>query len=331
MFGIEMARHDILSIDGPTMGTQFSVKFVSVFNKPLQSEIGPQITELLKDINRQMSTYDPDSELSRFNQYGGVDWFAVSPETARVVDYALKVANETDGAFDPTVGPAVNLWGFGPEGRRRKSPSEEEIETALKRIGYQHVEARLDPPALRKDIPDVYLDLSAVAKGYAVDAVTELLAEEGIKSSMVEIGGEVRTQGEKPGGNHWKIGIEPPYESGRVVRQVLEMEDAALATSGDYRNFFEQDGVRYSHTIDPKTGRPVQHQVTTVSVLADTCMEADALATALLVMGEEKGYDWCGEHEVAALFLTRTADDAIEEHATPAFTRRMNTTESISK
>ncbi|QEG35465.1 FAD:protein FMN transferase [Bythopirellula goksoeyrii] len=311
------------SFSGPTMGTRYSVSIVFPDLEVKADKLQKAVDDLLTEINRQMSTYDPDSELSRFNQYEGVDWFDVSPETAKVVRYALQVAEDSGGAFDPTVGPAVNLWGFGPDGRRRKPPNDEAIEAALARIGYHHVEARLDPPALRKSNPNVYLDLSAVAKGYAVDAVTELLAEQGIESSMVEIGGEVRTQGEKPGDIPWKIGIEQPDESGRAIREVLELEDAALATSGDYRNYFEQDGVRYSHTIDPTTGRPVQHQVATVSVVADTCMEADALATALLVMGEEKGYDWCVEHDVAAMFLIRKANDQIGQQATSAFVERV--------
>ncbi len=316
-----IATHQPKSFSGPTMGTRFSISVVSSGLNIEIRDLERTVEDLLADINRQMSTYDPLSELSRFNKYEGNDWFAVSPETAKVVKYALRVAQDTDGVFDPTVGPAVNLWGFGPDGRRRKPPSDVEIETALARIGYQHVEARLDPPALRKDIPSIYLDLSAVAKGYAVDAVTELLASKGIESSMVEIGGEVRTQGRKAGDVPWKIGIEQPDEAGRSVRKVLDLEDKALATSGDYRNYFEDQGVRYSHTIDPTTGRPVQHLLATVSVVTDTCMEADALATALLVMGEEKGYDWCEDHDVAALFLIRAKDDNIEERASPAFTR----------
>ena len=331
MFGIEMVSHHIVSLDGPTMGTRFSVKYLAVFAEPKPQDIEPRIIERLVEINRLMSTYDPESELSRFNRYEGDDWFAVSPETAKVVAYALQVAEDSGGAFDPTVGPAVNLWGFGPDGRRTKSPTDEEIAAALARIGYQHVESRLLPPALRKDTPGVYLDLSAVAKGYAVDAVTELLAEQGIESSMVEIGGEVRTQGRKPGDHPWKIGIEQPDDSERSVREVLELEDISLATSGDYRNFFEQAGVRYSHTINPASGRPVQHQVATVSVIADTCMKADALATTLLVMGEEKGYDWCEEHDVAALFLLRGENDQIEERASSTFIQRSKRKEKGAK
>lgn len=309
------------SFSGPTMGTRYSVSVVLTGSDANISVLKKAVDDRLAAINRQMSTYDSDSELSRFNKYEGDDWFAVSSETAQVVAYALLVAKESAGAFDPTVGPAVNLWGFGPDGRRATSPSDEQIAAALSRIGYQHVAAQLDPPALRKKVPDVYLDLSAVAKGYAVDAVTELLIEQGIESSMVEIGGEVRVQGRKPGDVPWKIGIEQPDETGRSVREVLELADMSLATSGDYRNYFEDQGVRYSHTIDPTTGRPVQHLLATVSVVADTCMEADALATALLVMGEEKGYDWCEDHDVAALFLIRTKDDKIEERASLAFTR----------
>ncbi|WP_231936515.1 FAD:protein FMN transferase [Bythopirellula polymerisocia] len=313
----------VKNFSGPTMGTRYSISVVLPSKDLDLNTLQKAVDNRLTAINRMMSTYDPESELSLFNQSDGDDWFSVSQETAEVVTYALQVAEDSRGAFDPTVGPAVNLWGFGPDGRRSKSPSDEEINATLKRIGYRHVEARLAPPALRKVIPGIYLDLSAVAKGYAVDAVTELLIEEGIGSSMVEIGGEVRTQGHKPGDIPWKIGIEQPDETGRTVREVLELEDSALATSGDYRNFFEQNGIRYSHTINPATGRPVQHQVATVSVVADTCMEADALATTLLVMGEESGYDWCEDHDVAALFLIRGKDDQIEERASSGFPHRI--------
>lgn len=313
------SQAELKSFSGPTMGTRYSIRY---FGGPSVAKLQPQVDALLAQINKDMSTYDPESELSRFNQYERDDWFAVSAETAKVVEYALHVAEDSGGKFDPTVGPAVNLWGFGPEGRRIEPPSEAQVNAALARIGYQHVTVRKSPPALRKAIPDVYLDLSAVAKGYAVDAVSELLVKQGAVSSMIEIGGEVRTRGRKAGEEPWKIGIEQPDEWGRSIRRIVQLEDGALATSGDYRNFFVQDGVRYSHTIDPATGRPVQHHVATVSVVADTCMEADALATTLLVMGADAGYDWGEDRHLSALFLIRHDDDQFEERATSAFARR---------
>ncbi len=299
----------VLTFEGPTMGTAYQCSVVSSrVTQSLQQAVGSRLAE----INRQMSTYDAESELSQFNQHETETWFSVSHETAEVVRFALEIAKATDGAFDPTVGPAVNLWGFGPEGRRRDPPSDDAIAQARQRIGYQQVEVRIDPPALRKTNPQVYVDLSAVAKGYASDEIGRLLQEQGVSSYMVEIGGEVATRGTKPDGAPWRIGIEKPDSAGRSIQMVVELSGDAVATSGDYRNFFQLDGTRYSHTIDPTTSRPVTHNLATVTVRADTCMEADALATALLVMGPERGYDWSEDHDIAAFFVERSDCGPIE-------------------
>jgi len=307
---------------GATMGTSYSVRIVAESrdeDDPLDLEaVQKQVDQRLAEINRMMSTYDAESELSRFNSYAGSDWFAVSLETAQVVEFALQVAVDTDGAFDPTVGPVVNLWGFGPEKRKELPPSAEEIAAALTRVGHAKLTVRLDPPALRKSQADLYVDLSAVAKGFGVDDISRLLVELGFESSMVEIGGEVRTRGSKPESAAWRIGVEKPDSAGRSLQEIYQLHDGAMATSGDYRNFFEREGIRYSHTIDPATARPVLHQLATVSVLAGNCMQADALATALLVMGDATGYDWCVEREVAALFLIRDGSK-VEERVTPRF------------
>lgn len=309
------AEWGVATFSGPTMGTRYNVRCVTSSSTPDSEGLQNAIDQRLADINQMMSTYIADSELSRFNQYTGAGWFTVSAETAKVVAFALETAEATGGALDPTVGPVVNLWGFGPEGRRDKPPTEAEIEAARSRIGYAKLQVRTDPPALKKTQPDVYVDLSAVAKGYAVDAIGNLLVEHGFTSYMVEIGGEVVTAGTKPAGVPWQIGIEKPDSDGRSVRTILESKNEAIATSGDYRNFFERDGQRYSHTIDPATGRPVRHDLATVTVRADHCMRADSLATALLVLGPERGYDWAEQHGVAAMFLRRS-DDGVAERTT---------------
>lgn len=313
----------VWSLSGPTMGTRYAVSIVGG-EEAAAERLKGAIDKRLALLNRRMSTYDAESELSRFNTSESDDWFDVSKETAIVTAYALALANDTKGAYDPTVGPLVNLWGFGPEGRGR-IPSEESLAAASEAVGHTKVEARITPPALRKDAPDVALDLSSVAKGYGVDAVCQVLDEAGVSAFMVEIGGEVRTKGTKPGGSPWRIGVEKADEplrsanGGKRLQRVVELTDRALATSGDYRNYFEQDGVRYSHTIDPRTGRPVTHRLATVTVLADNCMTADAQATALLVLGPEAGYDWAKERQVAALFVTRSADGVLTERATPVW------------
>ncbi len=319
----DVPRLEVSSFAGPTMGTRYSVSIVTKSPQSVLTAIQEQVDTRLAEINRQMSTYDAESELSKFNQTTGNDWFAVSAETVLVIEFALKVAVDSGGAFDPTVGPAVNLWGFGPEKDQVLPPAEADIAMTLADVGFDKVEVRRDPPALRKSVPGLYVDLSAIAKGYAVDEISALLDKGGYSSSMVEIGGEVRTRGTKPGDKLWQIGVETPNAAGRSLQKVIELRDAALATSGDYRNFFEYEGVRYSHTIDPHTGRPVLHNMAAVSVIADTCMQADAWATALLVMGDELGYDWCVANEVAALFLVRR-DQEIVEHATPEFQKLLD-------
>ena len=305
----------IVSFSGPTMGTAYKVSVAARASEkdwpPDVSEVQREVASRLEEINGLMSTYDSESELSRFNRSESTDWFSVSSETALVVSCAMEIAERTNGAFDPTVGPLVNLWGFGPTKDRDELPTEEAITLALEQTGYEQLAVRRDPPALRKVNPQIYVDLSAIAKGYAVDQISDLLTSKGIPSAMVDIGGEVRTTGTKPGEQPWRIAIEKPESPEDPFQGILEITNSSLATSGDYQNFFVKDGRRYSHTIDPQTGRPVQHRLAVVSVQADTCMEADALATALLVMGPERGYDWCEQHGVAALFQLREENGQI--------------------
>lgn len=311
----------IVKFSGLTMGTHYRVSLAA---QAASSEWPPDTSDLeqlvngeLERINQLMSTYEPDSELSKFNRSQSAGWFPVSADTAKVVTYALDLAKETDGAYNPLVGPIVNLWGFGPD-KREHLPTDSELAELLPLVDYQSLEVRESPPALLKTMPEAYLDLSSIAKGYAVDKIVELLEKYGFQSLMVDIGGEVRTLGEKPGGDPWRIAIENPASDAEPFQKVLVLSNAAVATSGDYRNFFEQDGVRYSHTINPETGKPVEHSTAVVSVQAETCMEADALATALLVMGAERGYDWCKEHRIAALFQIRQ-DEGITVRTTPEF------------
>ncbi|WP_442485588.1 FAD:protein FMN transferase [Aeoliella sp. SH292] len=316
----------VAKLDGRTMGTTWHAVLEFNGDDYNSGDFEEQIEVRLAEINRLMSTYDPESELSRFNASQSTDWFAVSPETAVVIAAALEVAKKSNGQFDPTVGPLVNLWGFGPDGRRKEPPSDEQIAAARGKVGYQQVEARLDPPAIRKSSPGVYLDLSAIAKGYGSDAVVETLrnSDDGkafVEAAMVEIGGEIRTYGTKSTGQPWRLGIERPDSEFQMVHQIVAIDNGdALATSGDYRNFFADHGHRYSHTIDPATGRPVTHKLASVTVRTPTCMEADALATALTVMGPEKGLAWATEHKIAAVLVERT-DDGFRELVTPAWAK----------
>lgn len=303
---------------GPTMGTTYTVKVVK--NPPSldRNKLEADVAAILADINAKMSTYDENSELSRFNQAPASDWIAASPELAAVVADARQVSELTRGAFDITVGPLVELWGFGPAFTADAIPEDAAIEQARSRVGYRRIETRAEPPALRKTRPDTAIDLSAIAKGYAVDRLTAHIEALGVQDYLVEIGGEIRTGGVNTRGAPWRIAVERPVAGARTVYDGVELHNAAIATSGDYRNFFEHEGVRYSHTIDPATGRPVSHTLASVTVLHPSAMRADALATALLVLGPEAGYRLAERQRIAALFITRVGDD-FEDNATPLF------------
>lgn len=321
--GIPLFAQQLATLSGSTMGTRYAVTVPERDGRP---ELHRKITARLSSINKLMSTYDPKSELSRFNSHPGTEWYPVSPETAHVVQFALQVAADTGGALDPTIGPLVNVWGFGPEGRRHKPPDEKEIGEVENRVGYRKVEARKDPPALRKKQADVYLDLSAIAKGYAVDQLVELLDAEGITNALVAIGGDIYAHGRKPDGSAWQVGIEKPDAPNRLHANRLNLCDLAVSTSGDWRNAFEHEGTRYSHVIDPRTARPVQHDVASVTVVADSSMEADATDTALLVMGYRKGLAWCENHNVAAIFLVRDEGGEIIVKESTHVSKKIETT-----
>ena len=276
---------------GRTMGPiQYTVR---VAESEVSNDLGKVIQDSLDEINRLMSTYQETSDISRFNQSTSTDWFSVDPLTAHVVEKSLALSAATDGAFDITVRPAVERWKFGTDKTDLQIPSAEELSILQTRIGYQKLAVRQSPPAIKKSQPDVQIDLSAIAKGFAVDRVAERLQEHGIQNYMVEVGGEVAVRGKKADGSAWTIGIEKPVASQRELERVLELTDRALASSGDYRNFYVVEGTRYSHTIDPRTAQPVtwppEEEVAAVSVVTADCMTADALATALMVLGSDPG------------------------------------------
>lgn len=310
----------IETISGQTMGTVYAIRAVVSPDQPNQLlALQDEIDAALVEINRQMSTYDPRSELSAVNQAPAGQWVTVSAELVQLLETARQISDQTQGAFDVTVGPVVNLWHFGPDKERKEFPTDEEIAAALKLVGYQQLETQVDPPAVRKPHDATYVDLSAIAKGYGVDEICRLLEEHGLRQYMVEIGGEVRTAGRKPNGQPWNIAIETPSDEGRRIETIVGLTDQALATSGDYRNFFLHEGRRYSHTIDPQTGRPVEHDLASVSVLHAQCALADAYATALLVLGPDQGYNLAQEQGLAAYFQTRAADGSTSARATDAW------------
>ncbi len=316
------AKPEALELRGFTMGTHYTVRLAQLPPGMVSEEIQTRIEASLATVNRQMSTYLPDSELSRFNRWESEDWFPVSPATAKVVAAAQEISRQTDGAFDVTVGPLVNLWSFGPDARPDVPPTEDEIERARARVDYRRVEVRPEPPALRKSDPDVYVDLSAIAKGYAVDVLVDLLANLGIRGGMVEIGGDLAAWGTRADGAPWRIGIERPITWGHALHQVIGLTDRALATSGDYRNYFEWEERRYSHQIDPRTGWPVQHELTSVSVIGANCKLADAWATALMVAGPDRAERLAREHDLQVLLILRT-EEGFEDRMAGGFERHL--------
>ena len=312
---------DLISFGGATMGTTYSVKLVRSPQHNDPDLLAHDVAGLLESVNQRMSTYLASSELSRFNGASPENSTAISTDTLTVISESKRLHHLTGGAFDPTVGPLVDLWGFGPEGGEQSVPSSRKIRAAAETIGFAKVESDPGSSTLHKHAPGTRLDLSGVAKGFAVDKVAEHLNAAGIENYLVEVGGELRASGHGVGERPWRVGIEKPDPAYGAVQHVVHLGSEALATSGNYRIFFEQAGRRYSHIIDPKTGYPVEHDLASVSVIAATTLEADALSTSLLVLGPKAGMKLAEEEEIQAFFIVG-GDGGFEELTSPAFSRR---------
>ena len=311
----------VSELQGSTMGTSYSVVIPNLPNDISEQVVQSGIESVLEQINQRMSTYIKESELSQLNQSDGNRWVSVSPELLNVIQKANSISKQTAGAFDVTIGPLVNLWGFGPDGSLHSvMPSDKDINKARQVVGYHKLQIKSENRLLRKQFKNLYIDLSAIAKGYGVDAVAAYLDTLGIENYLVEIGGELIAKGLSQRGDYWRVAVEKPLPGQRMLESVIEVADFAVATSGDYRNYFEKDSVRFSHTIDPRTGRPITHSLASVTVLSKEAMLADAWATALMVLGEKEGYKLAEKNQLAAYFLYRQ-DDGFMSKATSAFTR----------
>jgi FAD:protein FMN transferase len=304
-------------INGATMGTTWSVKLVDLPGGITLPALRQDIELVLESINRQMSTYQPDSDISRFNQAEAGSWHTLAPDFWRVARYSLTLAADTGGAFDPTVGPLVNAWGFGPDQRPDGLPDPDVLAAARARVGWQRVAVRELDQAIQQP-GDVYLDLSATAKGYAVDKIMELLNGRGIRHALVEIGGDLRGSGNRPDGQPWRIAVERPLPGVREIAHVLNVRDAAVATSGDYRNYVTDGQRRRSHLMDPRSGAPIDHGVVSVTVIHPRCLEADGLATALSVLAPEEGLAYAEKRKLAVLLMVQT-EAGLEERMSAAF------------
>jgi thiamine biosynthesis lipoprotein len=298
------------------MGTAYTVKVVTGYFGSV-SGLQAKIDRRLDQINHSMSPYLKDSEISRFNRFPEVGAeFPISMDFLRVMQIAAQIHALSEGAWDGTINPLIDLWGFGRSGRTDQRPPPETISALLEDTGFQKIEVR-DSGALVKRQASVSLDLSSIAKGYGVDQVSDEIRRAGFANFLVEIGGEVYAAGVRPDGRPWRVGINRPQAGARFddVYRVIALQDQAFATSGDYRNFFVENGVRYSHIIDPQTGYPVHAGVVSVSILADNCTLADGLATAVMVLGVEKGLAlFYRLDRVEGLIVEELADGSLRDH-----------------
>ena len=288
-------------LQGSTMGTYWKI---TVHDRALLPDLRARVEARLLAINGLMSTYDPDSLLSQINAAAAGQWIPVDDELLQVLYASEQLSRMTGGAFDVTVGPLVNLWGFGPgDVQISHPPSAQQILQVRQMIGWQHLQLRQQPAAVRK-MRNLYVDLSAIAKGYAVDEIAELLEARQVTDYLVDIGGELRAAGHNPRGQPWQVGVQLP-QAGSLgeAREIIGLSGHAVATSGDYRNFFEYEDMRYSHTIDPNTGYPVSHGVASVTVIHPSAMWADGWATALNVLGPEAGLALAAEQGLPVLFM----------------------------
>jgi len=310
---IDSHQPPLVTLTGFTMVTTYTIKI----NEPQLiidiPKIKNDIDSILTVINDQMSTYQDDSELSRINQARTNDWITISDDLFTVISHAINISDLSNGAFDITVGPVVNLWGFGPDPRPEQVPEEQLIQSALDNVGYQYIHLRESPPALKKDRGEIYIDLSGIVPGFAVDKIAAYLEQHTIQNYMVELGGEIKAKGVNPDRKPWQIGIEKPVTNQRSVQRIINLDNIGLGTSGDYRNYFVQDGIHYSHIIDPKTGKPTTHRLASVTVLHSSTMIADALAVALFVMGPVSGIQFAQKENLAVIFIIRDKEGFTEE------------------
>jgi thiamine biosynthesis lipoprotein len=313
----------VRELSGETMGTTWAARIVvPTGTATLVAEAADSIAARLDAVNALMSTWDSTTEVSRLSRHADSDPFPISGPTSDVLARARKVSEATDGAFDVTVGRLVELWGFGP-GRRsgpNPVPVPDAVAEALRHTGYRGLRLVDDGRAVVKEDPALRVDLSAIAKGYGVDRAAEALSRLGLASWAIEVGGEIRVRGRKPDGTAWKIGIEAPDPAARTVLRSFPLVDLAAATSGDYRNFFESDGTRYAHIVDPRTGRPVPWRGFSVTVLHPSASIADAWATGLSVLGPVAGLAAAEREGMAVLFvLSEPSGAGYRELASPVW------------
>jgi thiamine biosynthesis lipoprotein len=300
---------------GPTMGSTYTVKYVRSKDSPSAEQLQRETDAILAEVDQQMSTYRPDSAIEQFNQAPAGTCQTMPAGVLELVEAGRLLHEQSAGAFDLTLEPLLNLWGFGPKARAEKVPTAEQLAAARARVGMQHL--RREGEQLCKDI-DVQVDFNSIAAGYAVDTIAQRFTALGVTRYMVEVTGELKAAGKKPDGQPWRIGLEAPQDGQRVAQRVLAVDGYGISTSGDYRNYFEEGGRRYSHTLDPLTGAPITHTLAAVTVADKSTLRADGLSTVLMVMGTERGVAFAERMGIAAFFVTRAGDTFVTQ-TTQAF------------
>jgi thiamine biosynthesis lipoprotein len=309
------ASNKLLNISGKTMGTTYHVKAKAVGTKLDETILKTEVESVLADVNSKMSNWQKTSEISRFNLSRQTKPVKISGDLFSVISKANDVHLKTGGMFDVTLAPLINLWGFGSRKPEDRFPTNVEISSALEQVGQtRYLKLDTETGTVSKTRPDVEINLSAIAKGFGIDAVSGKLTQLGFENYLVEIGGDLRVAGTNVSGKPWRVGIEKPEAGSRNVKTVLKLANSGMATSGDYRNFVENNGTRYSHIIDPTTGFPITHRTTSVTVVSENAMDADAWATALLVMGNKEGMKAANDNDIAAYFISRNRDDADQKY-----------------
>ncbi|HKQ83909.1 MAG TPA: FAD:protein FMN transferase [Steroidobacteraceae bacterium] len=309
---------ETLVLSGPTMGTMYTVRWIAEGHTPAAFTLRRDIDAELTRVDTQMSRYRPDSELSRFNESRSTAERAASPEFAQLLSESMALNAVSGGAFDVTVAPLVDAWGFGPRGEVADAPTPHELQQLLERRGGNQLHVELSPPRVRKLRPDVEVDLNAIAPGHAVDRIGALLERRGVRNYLVDIGGEIRVSGHNGNDEPWRIAIDDPRHEEQVPYSAVELSGGAVSTSGGYRHFRILDGQRYSHLIDPRSGYPASLATAAVIVIAPTAAQADGWSTALFVLGEKEGLALAARRHLAVLFLLFDGQ-GLREHASPAF------------
>ena len=302
---------------GPTMGSTYSIKYLRHADLPKPAEVQAEVEKILAQVDRQMSTYRSDSDIERFNDLPAHRCQSMPAPVLELVRVGRQLSEQSEGSFDLTVEPLLNLWGFGPQARGDKVPSAEALADVRQRVGYQHL--RIEGDQLCKDAA-VEVDFNSIAAGYAVDRIAARLEAMGIRNYLAEATGELKASGRKLDGSPWHVALEEPRDDQQVAQRIIAVDGFGVSTSGDYRNYFEQDGRRYSHTFDARTGTPVSHTLAAVTVINPSALLADGLSTLLLILGPDRGWDYAEKHDIGAFFVIR-ADTGFVTRTSHAFER----------